>query len=55
MFMQNGKYTSDIFNSFAISCNFNLQSAKMSLWNFGVFSGTTAKFGATRVRLYDRV
>ena len=36
---------SDIFNSFAISCNFNLRSAKTYLWSFLVFSGTTAKFG----------
>ena len=36
---------SDIFNSSAILCNFNLQSAKMSLWRFLVVSGTTAEFG----------
>ena len=36
---------SDIFNSSAISHNFNLQSAKMSLWSFLVFSGTTSEFG----------
>ena len=36
---------SDIFNSSAISCNFNLWSAKMSLWRFLVFSGITAEFG----------
>ena len=35
---------SDIFNSSAISCNFNLRSAKTSLWSFLVFSGTTVKF-----------
>ena len=35
----------DIFNSSAISCYFNLQSAKTSLWSFLVFSGTTAEFG----------
>ena len=35
---------SDIFNSSAISCNFNLQSAKTS-WVFLVFSRTAAKFG----------
>ena len=35
---------SDIFNSF-ISCNLNLQSAKMSLWSFLVFSRTTTEFG----------
>ena len=37
--------TSDIFNSSAISCNFNLRSAKTSLWSFLVFSGTNAEFG----------
>ena len=31
---------SDIFNSSAISRNFNLRSAKTSLWSFLVFSGT---------------
>ena len=36
---------SDIFNSSAISCNFNLWSAKMSLWNFLVSFETTAEFG----------
>ena len=36
---------SDIFNSFATSCNFNLQSAKTSLWSFLVFSSTTVEFG----------
>ena len=36
---------SDIFNSSAISCNFNLQSVKMSLWSFLVFSRTTAELG----------
>ena len=36
---------SDIFNSSAISCNFNLRSAKTSLRSFLVFSRTTAKFG----------
>ena len=36
---------SDIFNSSAISCNFNLRLAKMSWWIFRVFSGTTAEFG----------
>ena len=36
---------SDIFNSSTISRNFNLWSAKTSLWSFLVFSGTTAKFG----------
>ena len=36
---------SDIFNSSAISCNFNLWMAKTSLWSFLVFSGTTAGFG----------
>ena len=36
---------SDIFNSFAISRNFNLWSAKTSLWSFCFFSGTTAEFG----------
>ena len=35
----------DIFNSFVISHNFNLQSAKMSFWRFLVFSGTTAEIG----------
>ena len=34
-----------IFNSSAISCNFNLRLAKTSLWSFLVFSGTAAKFG----------
>ena len=38
MFMQNGNtIPSDIFNSSAISHNFNLRSAKMSLEFFGVF------------------
>ena len=36
---------SDIFNSSSISRNFNLRSAKMSLWRFLMFSGTTAEFG----------
>ena len=36
---------SDTFNSSAISCNFNLWSAKTSLWSFLVFSEITAKFG----------
>ena len=36
---------SDIFNSSAISRNFNLQSAKTIFWRFLVFSGTTAEFG----------
>ncbi len=36
---------SDIFNFSAISSNFNLQLTKMSLWNFLVFSWTTAEFG----------
>ena len=36
---------SDIFNSSAISCNFNLRLAKTSWWSFLVFSWTTAKFG----------
>ena len=36
---------SDIFNSSTISCNFNLPSAKMSLWSFLVFSRTTVEFG----------
>ena len=36
---------SDIFNSSAISCNWNLRSARTSLWSFLVFSGTTAEFG----------
>ena len=35
----------DIFNSSVMSCNFNLWLAKTSLWNFLVFSGTTAEFG----------
>ena len=34
----------DIFNSSAISRNFNFQSAKTSLWSFLVFTWTTAKF-----------
>ena len=36
---------SDIFNSSAISHNFNLRLAKTNLWSSLVFSGTTAKFG----------
>ena len=36
---------SDIFNSSAISRNFNLPSAKTSLWSFLVFSRITAEFG----------
>ena len=36
---------SDIFNSSAISRNFNVRSAKTSLWNFLLFSTTTAEFG----------
>ena len=35
----------DIFNSSAISHNFNLRSAKTNLLSFLVFSGTSAKFG----------
>ena len=35
----------DIFNFSAIPCNFNLQSAKTSLWSFLVFSRTNAEFG----------
>ena len=35
---------SNIFNSSAISCNFNLWLAKMRWWSFLVFSGTTAEF-----------
>ena len=31
---------SDIFNSSAISCNFNLRSAKMSLWSFWFYGIT---------------
>ena len=49
----------DIFNSSAISCNFNLRSAKMSLWSFFVFSMTTAEFGWPGIQhhlcLYDRI
>ena len=40
---------SDIFNSSAISRNFNLRSAKTSLWSFLVFSETTAEFGRPEV------
>ena len=36
---------SDIFNSSAISRNFNLRSAKTSWCSFLLFSGTTAEFG----------
>ena len=36
---------SDIFNYTVISRNFNLRSAKTSLWSFLVFSRTTGKFG----------
>ena len=36
---------SDIFNSSAISRNFNLQSAKTRLWSSLVFSRTIAEFG----------
>ena len=36
---------SDIFNYSAISHNFNVQPAKMSLWIFLVFSRTDAEFG----------
>ena len=36
---------SDIFNSSAISRNFNLRSAKTSLWSLLVFSATTDEFG----------
>ena len=36
---------SDIFISSAISCNFNLRTAKRSLWSFLIFSRTTAEFG----------
>ena len=35
----------DIFNFFAISCNFNLQLARMSLLSFLLFSETTIEFG----------
>ena len=41
----NAKLPSDIFNSSAISHNFNLRSVKTSLWSFFVFSRTTAEFG----------
>ena len=34
---------SDVFNSFAISCNFHLWSAKMSVWRFLEFSWTNAE------------
>ena len=36
---------SDIFKMSAISRNFNLRSAKIILWTFVMFSGTTAAFG----------
>ena len=36
---------SDVFNTSAISRNFNLRSVKMSLWSFFMFSGTTSVFG----------
>ena len=38
------KILPSIFNSSAISYNFNLRLAKMSLWSFLVFSVTTAEF-----------
>ena len=41
---------SDIFNYSTISCNFNLWSAKTSLWSFLVFSRTNAKFGQTCIQ-----
>ena len=37
--------SSDIFNSSAITCNFYLRWAKMSLWSFLLFSWTTVEFG----------
>ena len=36
---------SEIFISFATSCNFNLWLTKTSLWSFLVFSGKTDEFG----------
>ena len=36
--------SSDIFSSSIISRKFNLRSTKTSLWDFLVFSGTTAEF-----------
>ena len=42
---------SDIIKSSAILCNFNLWSAKTSLWRFLVFSGTTTEFGWPKYHL----
>ena len=50
--------SSDFLNFSAISHNFNLRSAKMSLWSFLVFSGTTAEFGQPEhlaLCLYDSI
>ena len=46
---------SDIFNSSAISRNFNLWSAKMSLWSFLAFFGTTAELGQPECSVYVSV
>ena len=51
--------SSDIFNSSAISRNFNLRSAKTSLWIFWYFPEQLLNLGDLSVhqhlRLYDRV
>ena len=47
---------SDIFDSSAISCNFNLRKDKTSLLSFFVFSGTTTDLCVQHhLCLYDRV
>ena len=50
---------SDIFNSSAISCNFNLQSARMSLWSFWCFLRQLPNFSDLSVQhhlcMYNRI
>ena len=50
---------SDIFNSSAISCNFNLWSTKTSLWSFWYFPGQLPNLGDQSIQhhlcLYNRV
>ena len=41
---------SDIFNSSAISCSFNLRSTQMILWGFGGFPGELSNLGDLSVQ-----
>ena len=43
---------SDIFNSPAISCNFNLWLAKTSLWSFSCFLGQLPNLGELSIQLH---